>query len=261
VSLGDQSEPSGFAVLARHALRFRDLKVSADLPSEEVVDLATESMGRGRADGRKPSSSILSAMLRIGLTGGIASGKSTVARHLSRLGAAVVDADAIVRALYAPGGAGEAAARELFGEEIVSADGSVDRVHLAQIVFADPARRHALESRIHPLVGEEIMRRFAEAEKAGTKVAVAEASQLLEARTQARYDRVVAVVAPEELRLERWAAGGGDIEDARRRMAAQLSAEEAASRADDVIVNDGTPEELQRKVEALYRDWTRGPAR
>jgi dephospho-CoA kinase len=196
-------------------------------------------------------------VLRIGLTGGIASGKSTVARHLARLGAAVVDADEIVRDLYRPGGAGEAAARELFGEETLARDGTVDRGRLAQIVFADPSRRHALESRIHPLVGAEIERRFAQAERAGARVAVAEASQLLEARTEERYDRVLLVVAPEETRLERWVSRGGDAEDARRRMAAQIPSEEAVSRADDLIVNDGTPEELERKVEALYRGWTR----
>jgi dephospho-CoA kinase len=200
-------------------------------------------------------------VLRIGLTGGVASGKSTVARHLARLGAAVVDADEIVRGLYLPGGAGEAAARELFGAEVIGRDGGVDRVRLAQIVFADPARRHALESRIHPLVGQEIARRFDEAERSGAKVAVAEASQLLEARSEGRYDRVVVVVAPEEQRLERWSARGGDPEDARRRMAAQLPVEEAVSRADDVIVNDGTAEDLEKKVEALYRRWTREPAR
>jgi dephospho-CoA kinase len=197
-------------------------------------------------------------MLRVGLTGGLASGKSTVAVILRELGAVVFDADAIVRELYAEGSAAAEAARELFGDEVLGPDGRVDRARIAGIVFADPARRHALEARIHPLVRAERARRFEEAEKAGARVAVAEASQLLEAKTESDYDRVVVVVAPEAERVRRWVEKGGDEEDARRRIAAQLSPEEARRRADDVLVNDGTPEDLRRRVEELYRHWTAG---
>jgi dephospho-CoA kinase len=84
---------------------------------------------------------------------------------------------------------------------------------------------------------------------------VAEASQLLEAATEGRYDRVVVVVAPEEERIRRWTDRGGDPDDARRRMSAQIRPEDARARADDVIVNDGTVADLARKVEALYADW------
>src|SRR5262249_55675704 len=132
-------------------------------------------------------------MLRIGLTGGLASGKSAVARALENLGALVFDADAFVRNLYAPGGAGEEVARELFGEEVLDGSGRVDRARIAGIVFADPARRHALEARIHPLVRREIARRFEEARAARATVAVAEASQLLESGSERDYDRVVLV--------------------------------------------------------------------
>jgi dephospho-CoA kinase len=194
-------------------------------------------------------------LLRIGLTGGLASGKSAVAALLAKHGARVFDADEIVAGLYAPGGAGEAAARDLFGREVVGRDGAIDRSRIARLVFADPARRHALEARIHPMVGHEIERQFARAEAAGVRVAVAEASQLLEAATEGRYDRVVLVVAPEDERLRRWTEKGGDPEDARRRMAAQISAEDARRRADDVIKNDGSLEDLARKVEALYAGW------
>jgi dephospho-CoA kinase len=194
-------------------------------------------------------------LLRIGLTGGLASGKSTVAALLAERGARVFDADEIVAKLYAPGGAGEAAARDLFGREVLGRDGTIDRSRIARLVFADPARRHALEARIHPMVGDEIERQFARAEAAGVRVAVAEASQLLEAATEGRYDRVVLVVAPEEERLRRWEEKGGDPEDARRRMAVQISAEDARRRADDVIENDGSLEDLARKVEALYAGW------
>jgi dephospho-CoA kinase len=197
-------------------------------------------------------------MLRVGLTGGLASGKSAVAAILRDLGAAVFDADAIVRELYAEGGAGARAARDLFGDDVVGPEGRVDRAKIAEIVFSDPARRHALESRIHPLVRAERARRFAEAEKAGARVAVAEASQLLEAKTESDYDRVVVVMAPPAERIRRWVAKGGDEEDARRRIAAQLPSGEAARRADDVIVNDGTPEELRQRVEALWKSWVGG---
>jgi dephospho-CoA kinase len=194
-------------------------------------------------------------MLRVGLTGGLASGKSTVGRLLERRGAAVFDADAIVRDLYLPGAAGAEAARGLFGDAILDTDGEVDRARIAALVFADPARRHDLEARIHPMVGAEIARRFAEAEKAGAAVAVAEASQLLEAKTESRYDRVVLVVAPDADRVHRWEKKGGDAEDARRRIGAQIAPSEAFDRADDVVVNDGALEDLESKVDALWREW------
>lgn len=194
-------------------------------------------------------------MLRVGLTGGLASGKSTVARMLADRGAAVFDADALVRDLYQPGGAADHAARDLFGAEVLDASGAVDRVKVAEIVFRDPARRHALEARIHPIVREERERRFGQAAWAGAKVAVCEASLLFEARTEDEYDRVLLVTAPEEERVRRWAARGGTEEDARRRIAAQMPAEEAVRRADDVIVNGGSPEELRRQVEEVWARW------
>lgn len=194
-------------------------------------------------------------MLRIGLTGGLASGKSTVARMLADRGAAVFDADALVRDLYQPGGAADHAARDLFGAEVLDASGAVDRAKVAEIVFRDPAGRHALEARIHPIVREERERRFGQAAWAGARVAVCEASLLFEARTEDEYDRVLLVTAPEEERVRRWAARGGTEEDARRRIAAQMPAEEAARRADDVIVNGGSPEELRRQVEEVWARW------
>jgi len=194
-------------------------------------------------------------MLRVGLTGGLASGKSTVAAILGELGAIVFDADAIVRDLYAPGGAGESAARELFGEKILGANGAVDRARIAEMVFTDDSARHALEARIHPLVRREIEQRFADAERQGARVAVAEASQLLEARTESTCDRVLLVIAPEPERLRRWEAKGGDAEDARRRIASQIAPSQAFDRATDVISNDGTIEQLRRRVEEVWRKW------
>jgi dephospho-CoA kinase len=133
----------------------------------------------------------------------------------------------------------------------------VDRAKVAGLVFADPGRRHALEARIHPLVGREIERRFSEAARSGARVAVAEASQLFEARTEARYDRVVLVLAPEAERVRRWESKGGDADDARRRMASQLPPDEAGRRAHDVVVNDGDLEALRARVDALWDGWER----
>jgi dephospho-CoA kinase len=195
-------------------------------------------------------------VLRIGLTGGLASGKSTVAAILADLGAVVFDADAIVRDFYEPGRAGAEAARELFGDAVLDASGHVDRGRIAQIVFTDPAKRHALESRIHPLVRKERARRFAEAEESGAAVAVMEASQLLEANTEPDCDRVLLVVAPEAERIRRWEEKGGDPDDARRRISSQIAPSAAFDRADDVIANDGTLEELRERVVALWRRWT-----
>jgi len=194
-------------------------------------------------------------MLRVGLTGGLASGKTTVGRILAELGAVVFDADRIVRDLYEPGGAGEKAAAELFGDAVRGPGGAIDRSRIAGIVFADPARRHALEARIHPLVRAERARRFEEAERAGAAVAVAEASQLLETGSESDYDRIVLVVAPEAERLRRWEAKGGDPDDARRRIASQLAPSAAFERAHDVIANDGSLEDLRGKVRDVWRRW------
>ena len=198
-------------------------------------------------------------MLRIGLTGGLASGKSTVAAHLKELGAIVFDADKIVADLYRPGGRGALTARQLFGDEVLDAEGAVDRARVAAIVFASPRRRHDLEARIHPIVRREIERRFTDARSAGAAVAVAEASQILEARTESEYDRVLLVVAPETERVRRWEAAGGDPDDARRRIATQIRPEAAALRATDTIVNDGSLKDLRKKTEGIYEKWLENP--
>jgi dephospho-CoA kinase len=200
-------------------------------------------------------------VLRVGLTGGLASGKSSVADCLRQLGAAVFDADAIVAELYQPGRPGADAARELFGDEVLDAEGRADRARIARIVFADPERRRRLEARLHPLVREEIARSFEEAQRRGAEVAVAEASQLLEAGSESQLDRILLVVAPEAERLRRWQREGGDPADARARMAAQLPEEQARRRVHDVLVNDGTLEQLRDRVAELYRRWLQSAPR
>ena len=197
-------------------------------------------------------------MLRVGLTGGLASGKSTVAEMLEDLGAAVLDADEIVRALYREGGAGAEAARELFGDGGPRAGrprrpdaARRDRLHgpgrAPRPRGADPSPR-----------GQRSERRFFEtAEKA--RRAASRSSRprsFCEAKTESDYDRVLLVMAPEEERVRRWGGRGGDPEDARRRISAQMRAEIARERADDVVVNNGTLEDLRRKVTELYGRWT-----
>ena len=194
-------------------------------------------------------------MLKIGLTGGIASGKSTVAKILHDLGATVFDADRIVEALYAPGAAGTRAVEALFGSGMLGASGAVSKPALARLAFSDPGARGRLEAAIHPLVVEEIRKRFAEAQRRGAPAAVAEASQILEGDYAREFDRVVLVVAPEETRRARGETRGVAREDVDRRLAAQIDPREARALADDVIENSGTLDELKEEVAAAWARW------
>lgn len=195
----------------------------------------------------------------MGLTGGLASGKTTVAGVFRELGAAVFDADAIVKDLYRPGGEGTNAARELFGESVLDSKGGVDRGRVALIVFQDAAKRKLLEDRLHPLVRQEIAKRFEIAERRGAIVGIAEASQLLESKTEDCYDRVLLVTADQAERVRRWVSKGNDATDGRRRIASQISQEEAKKRVTDIIDNDGSFESLRRQVQGLYLKWTMPP--
>ena len=194
-------------------------------------------------------------MLRIGLTGAIASGKSTVGQILQEFGAAVFDADRIVADLYAQGAAGTRAIERLFGAEMLDADGRVSKQALARLAFDDPAARRRIEAAIHPLVAAEIRRRFAEAERSGAPVAVVEASQILEAGYRTEFDRILLVAAPEEARLVRGEARGVPADEIRRRSAAQLRADDARASADDVVENAGSPAALREEVGALFARW------
>jgi len=196
-------------------------------------------------------------MLRVGLTGGVSSGKSTVAGFFREMGAAVLDADRIVADLYRAGRAGAAAVRALFGPEMLSSRGAVRKKALAGKIFADTEAREALEGRIHPLVVAEIRRRFDEAERAGREVAIAEASQIFEGGFENEFDRVVLVVSPEIVRMKRWRERGLEPEELSRRMAAQIVENEARKKADDVVVNAGSKDDLRRKIAALYGRYSR----
>lgn len=185
--------------------------------------------------------------VRVGLTGGLAGGKSTVARMLAERGATVVDADRLVADLYAPGAPGARAVQELFDDRALDGRGAVDRPALAEIVFSDAEARRALERAIHPLVRE----RFAEIAREAGGVVVLEATLLVEAGYGPDFDRVVTVEADEDTRLKRAIERGMDEEEARRRLTAQGDGERRRAAADVILRNDGSVAELERQVEAL----------
>ncbi len=188
---------------------------------------------------------------RIGLTGGIASGKSVVAGLLAGLGAVIIDADVLAREAVAPGTPGLAAVKARFGPAVLGAEGVLDRAALGEVVFADPAARADLEAIIHP----EVRRRAAELEAAaGADAVVVHDIPLLVETGQARvFDLVVVVDADPETQLSRLMMRNGlTREQAQARLAAQAGRAERLAAAGLVIHNDGTLTELARAVAAAW---------
>ena len=197
----------------------------------------------------------LSAPRRFGLTGGIGSGKSTVAALLAGCGATIVDTDAIARALTAPGGAALPALAASFGADIVGADGAMDRERMRAIAFADPDARRRLESILHPMIGAEALR---QADAAGERPVVFDVPLLAEsAHWRERCERILVVDCREETQVERVIRRSGWSEDAVRRVVAQQAPRAVRRRiADAVIFNDGlTPDGLAAEVRALWSLW------
>lgn len=190
--------------------------------------------------------------LVIGLTGGIGSGKSAAAEEFARLGATVVDTDAIAHELTGAGGAAIAAVRALFGEEFIDATGAMDRRKMRERVFADPDAKRRLEALLHPLIREESQRRIA---AAPAPYVVHVVPLLIESTDyRRRVDRVLVVDCPEVLRLARVRARSGLGEDEVRRIfAAQATSAERRAAADDLIDNGGSLEQLHAQVRALHR--------
>jgi dephospho-CoA kinase len=195
------------------------------------------------------------APLKIGLTGGIGSGKSTVATMLAALGASVIDTDAIARALTATGGAALPALQRAFGDSIIGADGGLDRATMRDRAFADATVRRSLEAVLHPMIGAEAQR---QADIANSAVLVFDVPLLTESKHwRARVHRVLVVDCSTGTQIERVAARPGwTREAAAAAIAAQSAREARRAIADAVIFNDGiTLRELQAHTEALWRLW------
>ncbi|MCX4701628.1 dephospho-CoA kinase [Streptomyces sp. NBC_01373] len=195
-------------------------------------------------------------MLKVGLTGGIGAGKSEVSRLLVACGAVLVDADRIAREVVAPGTPGLAAVVEAFGEDVLTADGALDRPKLGSIVFADPGKLAVLNSIVHPLVGA----RSHELESAAAEdaVVVHDVPLLTENGLAPLYDVVIVVDASPETQLDRLVRLRGMTEaDARARMAAQATREKRLEIADVVIDNDVPLPELERRVKDVWADLLR----
>jgi dephospho-CoA kinase len=197
----------------------------------------------------------------VGLTGGIGTGKSTVARMLAALGAVVIDSDQIVHELQAPGAPLVAEIAEAFGSAVLLPDGALDRAALGALVFRDEAARKRLNAIVHPAVGRESARRLQAARAAATALVVLDIPLLLETRLHGTASRanlgveaVVVVYAPRALQIRRQLERNGYArEEAERRVDAQLSIEEKRALADHVIDNSGSLEETERQVRELYR--------
>jgi len=193
----------------------------------------------------------------VGLTGGIATGKSTVARRLVELGAVVIDADAIVHELQTPGSPVLDEIVEAFGPEMLDASGALDRAALGDRVFRDPEARKRLNAIVHPRVGAEMARRTEAARQVGAPLVVLDIPLLFETRarggTGASVDTVVLVYAPRAVQIERQMARDGcDQEEAERRIAAQMPIDEKRALADHVIDNRGSRGETDAQVSALF---------
>jgi dephospho-CoA kinase len=192
----------------------------------------------------------------IGLTGGVGSGKSTVAGILRDLGAAVIDADEAAHAAYQPGTAGFDAVVREFGSDFVR-DGQIDRRLLGGLVFADQEARQRLNAIVHPLVREWMAARTVEAAEAGAEIVVQDVPLLYENGLEGLFSSVVLVYVPEDLQVERLVQGRGLSEDrARAVIAAQMPIDEKRRRAHHVIDNSGTPEQTRRQVEEIWAQMT-----
>jgi dephospho-CoA kinase len=188
--------------------------------------------------------------VNVGLTGGIGSGKSEVARLLVKHGAVLVDSDVLAREAVAPGSAGLAAVTEEFGESVLRPDGSLDRAGLGAIVFADPARRERLEEIIHPYVRA----RAVEISRTAPPhtVVIHDVPLLTEKRLGDLYDVVVVVDVPVEVQLDRLRRRRMSEADAKARIAAQATREQRLAIADYVVDNSGSLAQLRAEVDDLW---------
>ena len=201
----------------------------------------------------------MSTVTRLGLTGGIGSGKSTAAQMLADLGAAIIDADAIARSVTAPGGAAMGAIATAFGRDYVRADGALDRDRMRALAFADPNARQRLESIIHPLVGQETQQQARNAVAAGKQLVVFDIPLLVESgRWRERLDRVLVVDCSSATQIQRVMARSSNMTAAsvERIIAAQAPRLLRLAAADIVICNDGISlDELRLAIGQVARNF------
>lgn len=191
-------------------------------------------------------------MLKIALTGGIATGKSYVLDQFRRRGVPCLDADELAHGVEAAGTEATAAIAARFGAEVLAVDGSVNRAKLGSVVFADPAARRELEAIVHPAVYRAIAAGVRAFELTGTHAfAIVDVPLLYETGAEQGFDRVIVTACPPEVQIARLKQRGLSEEAARQRLAAQWPTEERAARADFVITTDGTFEETDRQVEEI----------
>ena len=191
-------------------------------------------------------------MLAVGLTGGIACGKTVIRRRFDARGVPTLDADRVVHFLFAPGTDVTKDVRERFGANVLRADGSVDRKALGAVVFRDAVERESLEAIVHPRVFEAIETFFDEARKTSADVAVVDAALMYETGSCERYDRVVVAYCPSEMQQRRLMTRDGlSREQAQRRIAAQMPVEEKRDRADYVIDTTGTMEQTLQQTDTV----------
>jgi len=191
-------------------------------------------------------------MFLIGLTGGIGSGKSTVASRLKTLGARIVDADKIAREIVEPSEPALAELAEAF-DGVLNADGTLNRAELARQAFAAPEATEKLNSITHPRIRERTLERFAQARTEDVPVLVYDMPLLIENGEYKKMDHVLVVDAEDEIRIDRLVNSRGlDEDDARRRIAAQISREERLAAADSVVDNSGTRDQLLQQVDTFW---------
>lgn len=186
----------------------------------------------------------------VGITGGMAGGKSTVVRMLGEAGFHVVDADRVVADLYSPGGSGAQALKDLLGPEVLDPSGAVDKPKVAAAIFSNPDKRRAVEKAIHPLVHQ----RFREIAQTLSGVIVYEATLLVESGHSRGFDLTLSVEADEQIRLKRAVGRGMSESDARSRLKAQGDGEVRRRGVDRILWNDGSLEDLQARVGELVAE-------
>ncbi|MEP6463456.1 MAG: dephospho-CoA kinase [Frankiaceae bacterium] len=192
-------------------------------------------------------------MLRVGLTGGIGSGKTEVTRRLAERGAEIIDADLLAREVVAPGTPGLASIVDAFGSEVLAPDGTLDREYLAHLVFHDPARRKRLEDIVHPLVRAETAHRMAAAPP--DSIVINDVPLLVETHRVPLYEVVIVVAASPQTQLDRLVRlRGMTPEDAQARIDAQIPLADKVSVATYVIENDGDLAALEPQVNQLWRE-------